>query len=67
MIATQTSGLGSAVLGRDAGDPRAVPDATYWEGVARSRWGRYITAIEQEEKRMFLLERRRAPRSTFER
>jgi hypothetical protein len=26
-----------------------------------------LTAIEQEEKRMFLLERRRAPRSTFER
>ncbi len=26
-----------------------------------------ITAIEQEEKRMFMLERRRAPRSTFER
>ncbi len=24
-----------------------------------------ISAIEQEEKRMFLLERRRAPRSTF--
>jgi SAM-dependent methyltransferase len=25
----------------------AESDATYWEGVARSRWGQYITAIEE--------------------
>jgi SAM-dependent methyltransferase len=26
-------------------------DATFWEGVAQSRWGRYVTAIEQEAVR----------------
>jgi SAM-dependent methyltransferase len=24
-----------------------TPDETYWEGVARTRWGRYITEVEQ--------------------
>jgi SAM-dependent methyltransferase len=38
MIATQTS----------TGDLQAESAATFWEGVAQSRWGRYITAIERQ-------------------